>query len=425
VLSLFRRLTASKPLAFSIVAILILAAVVPAGLLFLGKPEPAAAQQRPAATGLVVRTVPVGIGPISTILGYAGAVQSTRQINVVARSQGLIQDVPVDVGSVVHRGDTLAVLDQGALPAQLLQSQAALLSARAKLAQIEAGARPEDVTAAEAQVTAAQIRLVALQEGRPEDVTSARAALDSANAKLSLLMKGAADDARQAAQSAVDSDSAQLLAAQAALDNFTGSSAADLQTAQGNVDSDKAALAAAQAALDNLKGANAADLQAALSAVETDNAQIAAALAAIASLTGTSAADIQAAQSAVVTDRALVTAAQAAIDMANSPTDAQIEAARALIAAAQASVDSSTSTRTGLDHPSGTNVCVNSGSACNAARICSPVSLAAAWAASGSRARPTLPVTGLPSGRTGQEHQVASPDGGHVPTGGGHRFGQT
>ncbi len=52
------------------------------------------------------------------------------------------------------------------------------------------------------------------------------------------------------------------------------------------------------------------------------------------------------------------------------------------------------------------------------------MSLAAAWAASRSRSRPTLPVTRLPSGRTGQENQVASPDGGHVPTGGGHRFGQ-
>ncbi len=205
-LSLIRRLTASKPLVFSIIAVLVLAALLPVGAAFLIKPEPVTAQQRPAGGGLVVRTVPVGIGPISTVLGYAGAVQSTRQVNIVPRSQGMLQDVPVDVGSVVHRGDTLALLDAGALPAQLLQAQAGLLSARAKLQQLEAGARPEDVTAAEAQLNAAQLRLVGLQQGRPEDVTSARAALDSANAKLTLLLKGAADDARQAAQSAVDAD---------------------------------------------------------------------------------------------------------------------------------------------------------------------------------------------------------------------------
>jgi multidrug efflux pump subunit AcrA (membrane-fusion protein) len=254
VLSLTRRLTASKPVVFSIVGVLVLAALVPVGAALLVKPEAATAQQRPAATGLVVRTVPVGVGPISTVLGYAGAVQSTRQVNIVPRTQGMLQEVPVDVGSVVHRGDTLAQLDAGALPAQLLQAQAALLSAQAKLAQVQAGARPEDISAAEAQLNAAQIKLVGLQQGRPEDVAAARAALDSANAKLALLMRGAADDARQAAQSAVDADVAGVTAAQAALDNFTGSSAADLQSAQSAVDSDKASLTAAQAALDNLKG---------------------------------------------------------------------------------------------------------------------------------------------------------------------------
>src|SRR5204863_7981282 len=133
--------------------------------------------------GLVVRTVPVGVGPISSVLGYAGAVQSTQQVNVVSRSSGIIEDIPVDVGSAVHRGDTLAVLDQGALPAQLLQAQAGLLSARAKLAQVEAGAKPEDVAAAQAQLEQAQIRVVALQHGRPEDVRNAQAALDASQAK--------------------------------------------------------------------------------------------------------------------------------------------------------------------------------------------------------------------------------------------------
>ncbi|HET6316195.1 MAG TPA: biotin/lipoyl-binding protein, partial [Chloroflexota bacterium] len=166
-LTLIRRLAASKPLVFSIIAILILAALVPVGAAFLVKPEAVTAQQRPTGGGLVVRTVPVGIGPISTVLGYAGAIQSTRQVNVAPRTQGMLQDVPVDVGSVVHRGDTLAVLDPGALPSQLLQAQAGLLSAKAKLTQIEVGARPEDIEAAEAQLHAAQLRLVALQQGRP------------------------------------------------------------------------------------------------------------------------------------------------------------------------------------------------------------------------------------------------------------------
>src|SRR5437870_3516415 len=123
---------------FSIAAMLVAATAVP--FLFL-QTEPVKAQQGGApggGGGLVVRTVPVGVGPINSVLGYAGAIQSTQQVNVVTRTSGIIQDVPVDVGSSVHRGDTLATIDQGALPAQLLQAQAGLLSAQAKLAQVEA-----------------------------------------------------------------------------------------------------------------------------------------------------------------------------------------------------------------------------------------------------------------------------------------------
>jgi HlyD family secretion protein len=359
VIPLLRRLTANKPVVFSLAAVLVLAAVVPAFIAFVGPSTTASAQQAGApgggGGGLVVRTVPVATGAISSTLSYAGAVQATQQVNIVARASGTIQDIPVDVGSAVHRGDTLATLDQGALPAQLLQAQAALLSARAKLAQVQAGAKPEDVAAAQAQLAQAQIRLQALTQGRPEDVTSAQAALDSANAKLTALLKGATDDARQAAQSSVDADTAAVAAAQAGLDNFTGTSSSDLQAAQGTVESDKAALAAAQAALDNLRGSNASDLQAATSAIEADNAALAAANAAVQNLAGTTSADQQSLQSNVNADQAVVLAAQAAIDQANAPTDAQLQAARQLVAAAQAALDTANSTRVALDNPTRPN----------------------------------------------------------------------
>src|SRR5690349_24463763 len=90
-------------------------------------PQPATAQQGgpPGGAGLVVRTVPASQAPMSSVLGYAGAVQASQQVNIVPRASGIITDIPIDVGSAVHKGDTLATLDQGALPAQLLQAQAA------------------------------------------------------------------------------------------------------------------------------------------------------------------------------------------------------------------------------------------------------------------------------------------------------------
>jgi len=367
-----------KSLVYSIVAILVIGVAAAVGALLLTRPEAATAQQRPASSGLVVRTVPVGIGPISSSLGYAGAVQATRQINIVSRGQGVVTDVLVDVGSVVRRGDTLAVLDQGALPAQLLQAQSGMLSARAKLAQLQAGARPEDIQAAEAQLTAAQMRMLALQQGRPEDIQSALAALDAANARLSVAVRGAADDARQAAQSAADADLAAVAAAQAALDNFVGTSASDLQAAQSAVESSKAALAAAQASLENLRGTNAADLQAAQGAVEADQAELAKAEAALNSLKGTSAADLQAAQSTVTADIALVRAAQAAQDQSTNPTEVQLLLAKADVAAASASVDSARSSRTALDRPGQQSPCFSGGDACEAAKTSADAAIASA-----------------------------------------------
>src|SRR3981081_3931954 len=107
VLTPLRRLTTNKPVIFSIAAVLILAAAVPLASALLVQPRAATAQQGgpPGGAGLVVRTAPVAVGPISSVLGYAGAVQSTQQVNVVARSSGIIQNIPVDVGSAVHTGD--------------------------------------------------------------------------------------------------------------------------------------------------------------------------------------------------------------------------------------------------------------------------------------------------------------------------------
>ncbi|MBV9324197.1 MAG: efflux RND transporter periplasmic adaptor subunit [Chloroflexi bacterium] len=352
-LSLLRRITTNKPLAFSAVAVLVLAIAIPLASAVLVAPQQVTAQQGgpPGGAGLVVRTAPASVGPISTVLSYAGAVQAGQQVNVVPRTSGIVTDIPVDVGSAVHKGDTLATLDQGALPAQLQQAQANLLAARAKLAQVEAGARPEDVAAANAQLEQAQIKLVQLEAGRPEDVRTAQSNLDAAKAKLQALLNGPTDDTRQADQSAVDADVAAVAAAQAGLDNFNGSSASDIQAAQSAVDSDKAALSSAQAALANLRGTNVSDLQAAQTAVDTDNAQIQSAQAALTALSGTTAADQQNLQSNVNADLSLVAAAQAAIDQANSPPDAQIEAARQLVDAAQASIDAANSTEAVLKNP--------------------------------------------------------------------------
>src|SRR5690348_772290 len=147
------RIESSKlPLYAGILAALIFAIV--AARLFLTSQGAAPAPQSaaPRAPSAVVRTAPAVPGPISEVFSYAGAIQATDQVSLVPRASGIVASIPVDVGTVVQAGQVLATLDPGTLPDQLAQAQAGLDQAQAKLQQLLAQGRPDDVAAADAQV---------------------------------------------------------------------------------------------------------------------------------------------------------------------------------------------------------------------------------------------------------------------------------
>ena len=149
--------------------------------------------QRPAERAqpaAVVQTTPARTAPIRSVFSYAGAIQATQQVNLVPRTSGIVQTLPVEVGTAVRRGDTLATLDPGTLTDQVFQARAGLDAAQAKLAQVLAGGRPEDVAAAQAQLDQARSRLQGTLEGRPEDILAATAALEAQQARLQLMEQG-------------------------------------------------------------------------------------------------------------------------------------------------------------------------------------------------------------------------------------------
>ncbi len=65
-------------------------------------------------------------GPIASELTYSGNVSSRASVNVLPRATGRIDQLNVDVGTPVKAGDTIAVLDQTQLKAQVDQAQGAL-----------------------------------------------------------------------------------------------------------------------------------------------------------------------------------------------------------------------------------------------------------------------------------------------------------
>src|SRR6266542_4356679 len=124
-------------------------------------------------------------GAIQQSVAYRGAVRAREQITVLPKASGRVQKVNVDIGSPVHAGDVLAELEQDSPEIQVLQARANLAAAQAKLATIQAGAKPDDVAAAEEGLAQQQSRLAAMQaQGRAEDIAAARAAVAAQTAKL-------------------------------------------------------------------------------------------------------------------------------------------------------------------------------------------------------------------------------------------------
>src|SRR3954468_3413907 len=174
----------------SVVLLVILSLVLAA----CGKPANPTPEKKSApavaVTGDVVRR-----GNIEQTLSYSGDLRASNQLSVLAKSTGRIERLLVDVGSKVKAGDTIAQLEQDSANVQLLQGRAALASAEAKLAQIRAGGKVEDVAAAQAALNQQQARLNSLRSGgTPNDVALAEAALEAQQAKLQLMEQGGREE---------------------------------------------------------------------------------------------------------------------------------------------------------------------------------------------------------------------------------------
>ncbi len=222
-----------------------------------------AAQTPREAPPVPVTAQPVQRGDIQQALPYSGDIRAKSQITVLPKASGRVEKILVDVGSKVQAGDTIAELEQDSPEIQVLQARAALAGAQAKLAQVQRGARSEDVgiagaalQAQQAALQAAQARLELLElGGRSEDVTNAQVAqaqagLDAAQAKLAQLKKGATNDKRQQAQSQLETARAQLASALAAQSSLEHELTASAQQAQLSYDTAVAQLASARAQLD-------------------------------------------------------------------------------------------------------------------------------------------------------------------------------
>lgn len=150
-----------------------------------------------------VRTAPVEAGDLFITASATGTVAADVQVDVKSRASGEVIEVAVEAGDTVLAGDLLVRLDPTNEERKLRDAEAAMISARARLAQADAALASARANSAEEQAkaqrreaayaaglvsaeevrqqrTAADVSLQTIVQ-READIRSARAALEQAN----------------------------------------------------------------------------------------------------------------------------------------------------------------------------------------------------------------------------------------------------
>jgi HlyD family secretion protein len=132
--------------------------------------------------GLAVTWAARRLGDEAPTVAVTGTIEAT-QVDISPRITARIVERAVREGQPVERGQLLVRLDDQQLMAEVGRAEAAVRAAEARLRDLRAGARPQEIQEAEAAAARAQAQLADLQAGsRRQEIEQARAALDNAAA---------------------------------------------------------------------------------------------------------------------------------------------------------------------------------------------------------------------------------------------------
>lgn len=95
----------------------------------------------------------------TAVLTAGGYVIPRNRIEISSKIIGRVKDILVERGDKVKEGDVLLRIEDDEYQAQVHMSESRLLSAKAHLAELKAGSRPQEIRAANADVLAAEVRL--------------------------------------------------------------------------------------------------------------------------------------------------------------------------------------------------------------------------------------------------------------------------
>ena len=253
------------------------------------------------------RTAVVTYGTITQSIGMAGNLAPVSEADLNFASGGTVQSVYVQVGQAVGAGAPLATLDSTLLSAQLLQAQATLASAQAKLGQDRAGPTGSSLTSAQNSVASAQVSMTNAQTSLAD--TQVINAQSVAAAQMPVT---AAQSLVTADQALVTQDDVTLAADQAAIPVDSAKVSGD----QAKLAADQLTRAHDQTALDAAKTA----LAAIMAKAQQSNDQAAAQLASMQQQYSAAKSSLAALQTSTAPQTIQMDSAQITIDQVNVDT---------------------------------------------------------------------------------------------------------
>jgi HlyD family secretion protein len=161
-----------------------IAALVAVGIVGTGVVTFAVLRSRNNTIDLAELTVPVESQPLAVRITTSGTVRPVDTVNLSPRTSDIVQELYVQQGDRVTRGQVVAQMKSDSAEASLMQARGQVSQRRAELTELRNGSRPEDIAQGEAQVERAEAQ-VAEAEARLE------LAIDRLNRNRTLEAEGA------------------------------------------------------------------------------------------------------------------------------------------------------------------------------------------------------------------------------------------
>lgn len=161
--------------------------------------------------GVAVKIAPLETTTLEDTSEFVGTLESQRSVEVRSETAGRVKQIYVKSGDFVRQGETIFRIDSDEARSALMQAKANLIRAQARLQEVKAGSRPEEIAQARARLAQSQARLAEGQAGsRPEEIAQSRSRLAQAEARLALARAGARPEEIAQATAQVESAKAKL-----------------------------------------------------------------------------------------------------------------------------------------------------------------------------------------------------------------------